>query len=60
VAETRKALHVGSDEFTWWADQLGAMGVILHPPRGGLFKGPQWQEYIDNDGELDDPGLVTS
>ena len=32
--------------------ELVAMKVIEHPSRGGLIKGPRWQEYVDNDGEL--------
>ena len=39
--QTRKALHVGSDEFTWWADQLGAMGLVATRPEVGCSKGPR-------------------
>lgn len=47
VEAARSALDVHPGQFTGIKNALVGMSVIEHRPRRGLFKGEQWQSYVD-------------
>jgi hypothetical protein len=49
VEDARKAVNGRTTEFSGIKDTLVAAGVIEHPPRAGLFKGPSWSAFMAQD-----------